>query len=342
MRRVRLALAPVMLAAVVPMLMLIASASPAAAAAGNPPWPRSCPLRVSLVLDLSGSMQPVVGPLRKASKNLVDSLRGSSSEVTVIGFASDAWTIAAAADVKNDTSRQALKRELGDLDVVNGATNWQQALRAAEAARAQLVVMVTDGYPNAIGSPPVQNDSGSLEPAGAVADRMRENGTRIVVIAMAQGAVAPTNLARISGPVAGDDYYVADANLLLRQLYDISSKACGIPVAALPKPIPDPFPWRKVLLGSAAALILLIGAGGIAARRARRSAPSPRIRPAAPAKAADRTIQREEIERELGRTRTSHPTRPDDPAEPGPPTKGSNVRQGSMSLDFLNRPDREG
>jgi von Willebrand factor type A domain len=339
MRAGRLALAAATLAVAA---TLLGPASPAAAEGENPPWPHGCPLRVSLVLDLSGSMRAVAGPLREASKDLVDSLRGSSSEVTVIGFASDAWTVAQAADVKDEDAREALKDKLNDVKVVDGATNWQQALVAAEAARAQLVVMVTDGYPNAIGSPPVQDNVGSLEPAGVVADRLRRNGTRIVVIAMGQGAADPANLARISGPVAGDDYYVADAGLLLRQLYDISSKACGIPVQALPQPIPDPFPWRNVLLAVAGVLALLIGAGMLAARRARGFAPRPTGQPVRATKPADPTIHRDEIERELERTRARHRAEPAEPAEPAPTVGRDDVGRRSMSLDFLNRPDREG
>jgi hypothetical protein len=329
MRAARLALAATTLALAA---ALLAPSAPAVADASNPSWPRGCPLRVSLVLDLSGSMHDVAGPLRKASKDLVDSLRGSSSEVTVIGFASDAWTVAAAADVKDDGAREGLKHKLDDVKVVNGATNWEQGLAAAEAADAQLVVMVTDGYPNASGSPPVYDDVASLKPAGAVADRLRRNGTRIVVIAMGQGAADPANVVRISGPVAGDDYYVADASLLLHQLYDISSKACGIPVQALPQPIPDPFPWRNVLLAAVAVLALLLGAGTVAARRARGSAPRPVSRPAGRVKPTAPTIRREEIERELERTR---PPPPPEPSEP------EGVRRNSTSLDFLNRPDRE-
>ena len=334
MRAGRLALASATLAVAAG---LLGPASPAAADTQNPPWPHACPLRVALVLDLSGSMQAVADPLREASKDLVDSLRGSSSEVTVIGFASDAWTVAGAADVKNEDAREALKDELDDVEVAQGATNWEQALVAAEAADPQLVVMVTDGYPNAKGSPAVQDDVGSLKPAGAVADRLRKNGTRIVVIAMGQGAADPANLARISGPRPGDDYYLANADQLLRQLYDISSKACGIPVAALPQPIPDPFPWRNVLLAVAVVLALLIGSGMLAARRARGSAPRPTGRPVQ-AKPANPTIRREEIERELERTRAR---RPAEPAEPAPTAGRDDVGRRSMSLDFLNRPDRE-
>jgi hypothetical protein len=334
MRAARLAIAAATLA-----VALLGPASPAAAKAVNPAWPEGCPLRVSLVLDLSGSMRGVADPLREASKDLVDSLRGSSSEVTVIGFASSAWTVAEAADVKDENAREALKDKLDDVEVVDGATNWEQALVAAEAAKAQLVVMVTDGYPNAKGSPAVADDTGSLEPAGVVADRLRKNGTRIVVIAMGQGAADPVNLARISGPVAGDDYYLADADLLLRQLYDISSKACGIPVRALPQPIPDPFPWRNVLLAVAAVLALLLGAGMLAARRARGSAPVPSRRPAPRAK-PNPTISREQIERELRQTRERSPE-PAQPVEPAPTAGRDDVGRRSMSLDFLNRPDRE-
>jgi len=336
MRTGRLALAAATLAVAA---ALLGPASPAAADAENPPWPQGCPLRVSLVLDLSGSMRGVADPLREASKDLIDSLRGSSSKVTVIGFASDAWTVAESADTKDEDAREALKDELDDVEVVEGATNWEQALRAAQAAKAQLVVMVTDGYPNAVGSPPVQDNVGALEPAGVVADRLRKNGTRIVVIAMGQGAADPANLARISGPVAGDDYYLADADLLLRQLYDISSKACGIPVAALPQPIPDPFPWRNVLLAVAVVLALLLGAGMLAARRARSFAPRPTGRQAT--KPADRTIQRKQIELELERTRARRPAEPAEPAEPAPTAGRDDVGRRSMSLDFLNRPDRE-
>jgi hypothetical protein len=225
----------------------------------NPPWPAHCPLRLGLLIDQSSSMEPRFDQVREAASNVVDALRDKRSEVSLIGFGTDAQLIEPAADVSDDDSRHQLKDRIGDLSVRDddaGATNWEAALLAAKGLDLDVVVLVTDGFPNAYGNPVQQGDQ-AVPAAITAADQLKTGHTRVAGVGIDLDEAGARNLASVTGPNAGQDYFVTDTTGLLRQLYGIVASSCGVVIGALPQPEPPVFPWIKALLGTVGGLLIL-------------------------------------------------------------------------------------
>lgn len=224
-------------------------------------------------------MASSIGKVRSAASDLVDALRGDSNRVAVVSFANSAKVEVPMTDVGTGGSREDVKDAIEDLGIGGlfglggGGTNWQSGLRVAADMSPDLVVMISDGEANTYQEPAVPGLESTPEyaanrPLGAavrVADELRDKGVRVVAIGV--GAVNTANLAAISGPAAADDYFTTDTGGLLRQLYEIASRACDIPVAALPQPLGDTFPLREVLIGSLGGLLLLVIIGMLLSRR---------------------------------------------------------------------------
>jgi len=103
------------------------------------------------------------------------------------------------------------------------------------------------------------------------------------------------NLAEVTGPTANDDYYQTGttADGLLDKLYDIASKTCGIPVAALPQPQGADLPVMMIVGGVIAAALLAAIAGYFFSRR--RSGDAPAVAPRKSGAIANPTIGWDEI-----------------------------------------------
>jgi hypothetical protein len=217
-------------------------------------------------------MQGSLGTAKHAAQDFVDALRGAPNQVAVVAFGNTAAVAMPPTDVSESSGRKRLKSAISGLRLTDG-TNWQAALLADEGLRPDLVLLITDGNPTsynqgsgvtsgtAPGGLPAQGyDATSLQAALAVADRMRASGTRIVGLGLGSFITAP-NIAAVSGPAPNDDYYITDVSRLAHQLYDVASKACAIPIAALPKPERPPFPYGLVLglVGGALALVIIGG-----------------------------------------------------------------------------------
>jgi von Willebrand factor type A domain-containing protein len=325
-------------AVIVVMCAAVSLGATARADVANPAWPQHCPLKLGLLVDQSSSMEPQFGEVRQATKNVVDALRDKRSEVTVIGFASDAKVIRAAVDVSDEAARHELKKDIDELDTVSffgGGTNWESALALAEPLTLDVAVMVTDGQPNVSGSSS-PDPQGSLLAAVAVADRMKTAGTRLVTVGInLADPESVANLKRITGPIEGSDYYANDTASLLHQLYEIVANACGVPIAALPTPEAPAFPLVKVLLGMLAGLLLLVLLGYLLYRarggRTQSATAGPQAGPRpVPSKIADPTISHEDIRARM--ERAEPPAQPST-ERPRPPAGRS------RSLDFLAKPD---
>lgn len=227
--------------------------------APNPPWPARCPLRLGLVIDQSSSMEARFGDVREAARNVVDSLRDKPSEVSIIGFGTDAEVISSAVDVSDDGARHQLKDQIDALDAHDGdnsATNWEAALAAARELDLDVVILMTDGFPNVYGNP-VQEGPEAIAAAVTAADQLKSEGTRVTAVGIDLASGGEDNLQVITGPGRGDDYYVTGTAGLLRQLYGIVASSCGVPLAALPQPEPPDFPLLHTILGTVAGLALL-------------------------------------------------------------------------------------
>lgn len=269
-------------------------------------------------------------------KSLVDALRDKNSEVTIISFGSAAHTITPLTNVSVEDERHRLKDGIDSLDVLSGddgATNWDAAFTALGQQRLNLVVIVTDGEPNAYGTPAQGTDNATdtrpLTAATTATDHLKAGGTRIVAVGIGLlDETATANLAKITGPEAGSDYYTSQVTDLLHQLYDIAAKACGVPISALPGPEPPSFPLAKVLLWATAGLLMVAAAAYLLHRR-RRGPVSAASHSTPTSRPADPTIQHDDILREITGDRRAPGTRPS--------------QKRSMSLDFLrdDRPARD-
>lgn len=285
------------------------SAVPVAAQPGvpNPPWPARCPLRLGLIVDRSSSMSARFNDVREAASNVVDSLRDKPSEVTIIGFGSSAEVIGPSVNVSDEDSRHQLKDQIGQLtahDGEDGATNWEAALTAVRQPRLDVVVLLTDGLPNAYGNP-VREGPAAVDAAVAAADQLKTHGTRLVAVGIDLGPEGEQNLRVITGSGRGEDYYVTDTAGLLRQLYGIVASSCGVPMEQLPQPEPPEFPWWQTIVGTLSGL-LIIGLAALVLHRRRGAsgrglAPAGRSRSAVSGSAIDHSHLTSQL-------RADHPT----------------------------------
>lgn len=316
-----------LVAAFLAVLVAALTCLPAAAQdVANPPWPSSCPLKLGLLVDRSTSMGARFGDVREATRNVVDALRDKRSEVTIIGFGTVASALGSPVDVSDEDARHDLKDRIDDLDTggdVGGATNWEAALTTARPLDLDVVVLITDGEPNAFGNPPQESTEQALTAAKAVSDQLKTSGTRVVGVGIDLATTGEENLKAVTGPVAGQDHFVSDTSGLLRQLYDIVASSCGVPLTALPTPEPAVFPWQEVLLG-ALGLLLLVGLIALLRHRGRgRVAPvatAPKSAP--PAKPAPVAINHQDLMQEMQEQQQQRVTKQEQPKR-------------SMSLDFL-------
>lgn len=321
-----------------------APADGASLSAGNPQWPGRCPVRIGLLLDQSSSMSGSIDKLHEAADDLVDALRDRPSQVAVIGFGTVARTVSPPVEVSDSDLRHSLQDKINGLGALggdDGGTNWEGALSAAEPLGLNVVVMVTDGYPTVYGNPlqVVRDDAdpAALAAASTVAGRMQAAGTRVVAVGVGLQPGTEGNLARISGPRNGDDYYATDLTDLLHQLYEVAAKACGVPISALPAPDPASFPLRTVLLAAGGVLAVALVIGFLIHRS--RSGPSSRARePAAAGRpghgVADPTLDhRDLLASASGVDQAREPASPDDL-----PSSTSTSAGRSLSLDFLTKP----
>lgn len=250
------------------LLSLLAATS--ATAATNPSWAARCPQRFVLVLDLSSSMTPNLDQVKQSASDLVDALSGAPNQVGVVVFGDVASVAIPMADVGNDGQRHQIKSAIEDVGLTlvdTGGTNWEAGLITAASLRPDAVLLLTDGEPSEHGIPGkgrgIVSDNDNLGAAVRAADRLRAGGTRIVGVGIGLNDVSAPNLIQVTGPRANDDYYQtgSDASGLLSQLYDVASKSCGIPVAALPKPETAPFPFLPAIGGVVAAALLAVVIG---------------------------------------------------------------------------------
>jgi von Willebrand factor type A domain len=261
------------------------------------------------------------GEVREASKNVVDGLRDKRSEVTVVGFATNAAVITSAVDVSDQDARQGLKRTIDGLDADGGATNWAAAMDEVYSLDLDLAVMITDGVPTALGNPARDGvyEQEPLAAAATAADRLKRSGTRIVAVGIELQPGADRNLAMITGPDRGKDFYPSESADLLQRLYEIVASACGVSITALPAPEPASFPLLETIVGAFVALLLLMLAGYLLRRRRGGLSRHPSIIRPSPRAIPDPTIYHHDIRL--------------DPPQPG--TTQPRPAGRSMSLDFL-------
>jgi len=200
------------------------------ASLNNPPLRQACGVHVALILDLSYSVQmaSALPSLKAAAKGLTDNLVGTNSEVALFTFG----TSAPAAGTNNRNRPLTPVSTKAGADLVDSwidgltittaeYTNWDRGLfQVAEQAQPHsgpgnmfdVAIIITDGNPTRYGSGSTSTSSATryaeLEQAIFSANAIKASGTRVVAVGVGPDVAASgINLASISGPVQGSDYY---------------------------------------------------------------------------------------------------------------------------------------
>jgi von Willebrand factor type A domain len=267
---------PIMRGLLLVLGLFLLGAPAVSAAVPNPGWPGKCPLRLVIVVDLSTSMDPNLPQVKQSTRDLIDALRGAPNQVAVVAFGAAAAVAIPMGDVSDEDNRARMKDSVDTIALLpgdGGGTNWEFALTTAATLDPDVVVLLTDGQPTAHGDPYSQaglaDDANNVSAAVTVADEMRTEGVRVVGLGIGLTDEFTANLAEVSGPISGDDYYQtgSDADGLLSRLYDIASKACGLPVAALPQPEGANIPIAAIVGAVVGAMLLAILVGYLLSRR---------------------------------------------------------------------------
>jgi len=229
-----------------------------AATLDNPTLDPSCVTseRLSLAtqLDLSGSIdEQQRTQYREALEALVVSLEGEAVDLTVSTFGSSSPVAGRAGgpfaldtDAGLDAALDAIDSYVRPVSGATQQTNWDLALRkvADYSTTFDALLVVTDGAPNY-----VSNSAGtggqevfgsrvtiaSLEQAVFSANAVKAEGTRILAMGVGTGVDGrlADNLAAISGPIEGSDYFQGAWSTLAADLQAaVSPLVCVSPVTA--------------------------------------------------------------------------------------------------------------
>ncbi|MGI6879881.1 hypothetical protein, partial [Microbacterium sp. gxy059] len=216
---------------------------------------------ITLVADLSfstdGQFGPLGSPYRDAVNSFIDGMAGSEGSTLRLATFSGTAPAAGQEDttraysMADDADVQAAHDRVASLNRVERGgsylqgTNWDAGLSqlADSAADTDLVVFLTDGLPtldndeisdldpNAGGNTnQLRTKIRNIDFAVASANTLKGGGTRIVAAGVGPvGAAdyAVPNLAAISGPVAGSDFYQTGWDSLAESLQQIIDDACS-------------------------------------------------------------------------------------------------------------------
>ena len=220
----------------------------------NPPLPNACGLNVALLMDLSYSVQESgsLPQLRAAASGLTQALVGTSSQVALYTFGTSAP--AGSPNNGNNANRPLTPVSTqANADIVKGwiagitiptpaeSTNWDRGLwQIAQSPGGtksyDLAIIITDGNPTRYGP-----GTGAASPSNGIATRFAELeqavfsanavkalGTRVIAVGVGSGVSASAlNLAAISGPTAGSDYYTVGWQDAAATLQSLALSGCA-------------------------------------------------------------------------------------------------------------------
>ncbi|WP_418061213.1 VWA domain-containing protein [Pimelobacter simplex] len=212
----------------------------------NPALPAKCGLKVALVTDTSGSLDPVVGgpgiqAVQNAMGTFVDAFRGTPTRMSLFSFSrtspgSGATNAPALLPVTTAGQAATFKAQYASW-VAGGGTNWDRGLAAAAGSgnTYDLVVLLTDGNPTVYGDDPGPRASAfnSFQDVDAgifAANQLKAAGSRVVALGVGSAiSSAPSayNLRAISGTTEDTDFFrVADFSEAASVLSDLAKANC--------------------------------------------------------------------------------------------------------------------
>ena len=222
-----------------------------AASRDDPPLAAGCGLKVALLFDLSATTAGL-HDLKAAGRSLVTALTGTPSSVGVYTFGTTAPATVAGdgnlgpTPVSTAGGAATVDAKISGLSGTPGdSAAWDQGLWqiASDPTRYNLALVLTgDG-----GLPARFVDT---ENAIFSANALKAKGTRIVAIGVGAGATdtgatdtgAAADLASISGPVAGTDYYLTNPAALMGLLTNMADAECAGTVNVTTKVVPASAP----------------------------------------------------------------------------------------------------
>ena len=221
----------------------------------NPEFPSRCGVRVTLLYDLSGSISASEATTMKAaSTDFVDALAGTPSSIAIASFATAAPaagnTDLAPTSVADTAGVDAVKSAIAALSGPAGEdryTSWDAAFRSV-IGQSDVVVLFTDGNPTVHGVPavfpPVLTGLDQIDAGVLSANAVKAAGARVLAVGVGDlDQLSTTNLALVSGPVAGRDYAVttfADVDTVFHDLAEALCPRPDVPITASPVPEPTP------------------------------------------------------------------------------------------------------
>ena len=198
--------------------MLAITLNPTTAqAVTNPPLPTQCGLDVAVVMDASGSISPGDFTLQKnSSKGLVNVLEGTPSGVGIYTFATGAQpgNALGVTSIASNTGATTVRTHIDGITQSGGSTNWGQGFSQVPNGTYDVIVFITDGFPN------------SLPDGVAQADLHKTAGTTVLAVGVGAGANASA-LQAISGPTLDADYFmISNFGALETALRNIAYAQC--------------------------------------------------------------------------------------------------------------------
>jgi hypothetical protein len=223
------------------------------------PVVQQCGLDVALVLDLSGSIAGYEDDLAGAANTLVTALTGTDSSVSLYTFA----TNSPAGSVPNHPAKQSVSTAAGaqtvkswysDADgdatfTASGGTNWDRGMWSVVSSgnAYDVAIVITDGNPTYYASP-VEGYGNytrfrELENGIFSANAIKDDGARVVALGVGSGVdstASGLNLASISGPAAGSDYFqTTDYDQAAAVLREMISQSCAGTVTVVKQVVPE-------------------------------------------------------------------------------------------------------
>ena len=217
----------------------------------NAPLPTDCGIDVALVLDLSGSVQPILSDLKTVSTNFVDQLRGTASAVGVFTFSSRAPAEGnpdvELTPVSTADSAQIVKDQINAY-TAGGGTNWDEGIYrvAASVDDYDLAIVLTDGNPTFYGDaegPGNYTRLREIENGIFSANAVKAQGTRVVAFGIGEGlddAGSGVNLRAISGTQADSDYFqTEDFETVGNRLRALALAGCAGSISVVKQVVPS-------------------------------------------------------------------------------------------------------
>ena len=217
----------------------------------DPGLPATCGLNIALLIDLSSSITPNLLPTYKAAaRAFVESLHGTPSHIAIYTFGTTSPAPSTSGGNNANltppvsTATQAgvgtLVSKINGLTVPpSSGTNWDTALwRVVQdnpTYHYQSAFILTDGDPTFYG-PTGNGGRGNMtrfaevENAVFSANALKDQGTKVISVGIGgRTRVLPSvqNIRAISGPVANQDFYNTDFQVLSHLLAQLALKNCA-------------------------------------------------------------------------------------------------------------------